>query len=324
MAERTNSPAPSPSVSVIICAYADRRWPVLVDAVGSALAQRPAPLEVVLVIDHNDALLARAGARFLDDELVVVVANAQRQGLSGARNTGLATARGDVVAFLDDDAIARPGWLASLTAAYASDAGVVGTGGVALPRWETGKPDWFPDEFLWVVGCSYVGLPTEAAPIRNPIGANMAFRRTACAGVGGFAHGIGRVGKTPLGCEETELSIRVRAANHGATILQIPGAAVDHLVTAERVEWEYFRRRCWAEGLSKALVTDAVGHDAGLASERAYALRTLPLGVLRGVGDAVRGDRSGLRRAAAIVAGLLITTAGFARGTIARRTGKVA
>ncbi|HWI75323.1 MAG TPA: hypothetical protein VNT55_25405, partial [Baekduia sp.] len=157
---------------------------------------------------------------------------------------------------------------------------------------------------------------------RNPIGANMAFRRAACADAGGFSHGIGRVGKTPLGCEETELSIRVRAAHHGATILQVPGAAVDHLVTAERVEWEYFRRRCWAEGLSKALVTDSVGHDQGLASERTYATRTLPLGVLRGIRDALRGDLSGLRRAGAIVAGLGITTAGFVRGTIARRRGE--
>jgi cellulose synthase/poly-beta-1,6-N-acetylglucosamine synthase-like glycosyltransferase len=228
---------------------------------------------------------------------------------------------GDVVAFLDDDAIARPGWLASLTAAYA-DAGVIGTGGVAVPRWETGKPAWFPDEFLWVVGCSYRGLPEQAAPIRNPIGANMAFRRAACTEAGGFSHGIGRVGKTPLGCEETELSIRVRAGNEGATILQVPGAAVDHLVTAERVRWAYFRSRCWAEGLSKALVTDSVGHDAGLASERTYATRTLPAGVLRGLGDALRGDLAGLRRAGAIVAGLGITTAGFVRGTIARRRGE--
>src|SRR5262249_31385540 len=157
---------------------------VLVDAVASAVAQKPAPLEVVLVIDHNDDLLAKARAQFLYDERVVVVANAQQQGLSGARNTGVAKARGDVVAFLDDDAVARWGWLAWLTEASAAAGGVFGTGGVALPRWETGKPDWFPEDFLWVVGCSYVGLPTEPAPIRNPIGANMAFRRMACAEAG--------------------------------------------------------------------------------------------------------------------------------------------
>ena len=65
-----------------------------------------------------------------------------------------------------------------------------------------------------------------------------------------------------------------------------------------------------------------MGHDAALASERTYATRTLPAGVLRGVGEALRGDLGGLRRAAAIIAGLAITTAGFVRGTIARRRGE--
>src|SRR4051794_6380746 len=88
---RPDAPGPAaPSVSVIICAYTDRRWPVLVDAVGSALEQVPSPLEVVLVIDHNDALAARARAEL--DERVRVVANAEQQGLSGARNTGVALA----------------------------------------------------------------------------------------------------------------------------------------------------------------------------------------------------------------------------------------
>lgn len=306
--------APTARVSVVICAYTDRRWPVLADAVASARNQEPAPEQLVLVIDHNEALLARARAAFPG---ATVVANEEQQGLSGARNTGIRHATGDVIAFLDDDAIARPGWLAALTAAYA-DEGVVGTGGVAVPRWEADRPAWFPEEFLWVVGCTYRGLPLAQAPIRNPIGANMAFRREAFADAGGFSHGIGRVGKTPLGCEETELAIRVRARRRDATILQVPGAAVDHLVTAERTRWAYFRARCWAEGLSKALVTDAVGTDAGLASERTYATRVLPAGVLRGLRDALRGDVSGLRRAAAIVAGLAITTAGFVRGKLAR------
>ncbi len=70
--------------------------------------------------------------------------------------------------------------------------------------------------------------------------------------VGGFKDGIGRVGRTPLGCEETELSIRARAAT-GGRIVQMPDAKVEHRVSADRTRWLYFRRRCWAEGLSKAV-----------------------------------------------------------------------
>lgn len=304
----------APTVSVVICAYSDLRWSLLVDAVTSALGQEPAPLEVVLVIDHNAPLLQRAATEFGDR--VAVLANREEHGLSGARNTGLAHARGDVVAFLDDDARARPGWLASLTRDYA-DERVIGTGGVALPEWEVDRPAWFPEEFLWVVGCSYRGGPTRHESIRNPLGANMAFRRRLCLQAGGFTNGIGRVGRRPLGCEETELAIRLRAAAAAdATIVQVPEALVDHVVDAGRARFRYFRARCWSEGISKALVARSVGREPALATERSYATRTLPAGVARGVRDALRGDLSGLRRAAVVVAGLAITTVGFAYGSI--------
>jgi GT2 family glycosyltransferase len=300
-------------VSVVICAYAECRWEALVGAVASAREQNPEPDEVVVVIDHNDALLARA-ARALPEALVV--ANTERRGLSGARNTGVRHASGAIVAFLDDDASARPGWLLALVRAF-EDASVIGVGGVALPVWESSAPTWLPSEFLWVVGCSYRGLPAQRAEIRNPIGANMAFRREVLERVGGFTDGIGRIGRTPLGCEETELSIRAREAT-GGRIVQRRDAEVDHLVGHDRASWSYFRRRCWAEGLSKVVVARRVGSDAALASERSYVVRTLPAGVWRGLGDAARGDRSGLARAGAIVCGLAITAAGYVRGRLSR------
>ena len=303
-----------PRVSVVICAYTDQRWDALVDAVASAREQDPAPHEVLVVIDHNLDLLSRA-IRDLPDARVV--ANEEGRGLSGARNTGVRHASGEIVAFLDDDACARPGWLRALTRAF-EDPTVIGAGGVALPMWESCPPFWIPPEFLWVVGCSYRGLPQTLAEIRNPIGANMAFRRTVLGRVGGFKDGIGRVGRTPLGCEETELSIRARAAT-GGRIVQMPDAKVEHRVGADRTRWRYFRRRCWAEGLSKAVVSRSVGSNAALERERAYVMRTLPTGVWRGLADACRGDRSGVARSGAIVTGLAITTAGYLRGRLSAR-----
>ncbi len=296
---------------MITCAYSERRWSSLVEAVESALAQDPQPHEVIVVIDHNGALLDRARAELAGAR---VVANEHRRGLSGARNTGVRHAEGDIVAFLDDDARARPGWLGQLTSAF-DDEAVIGIGGVAEPAWESGDPGWLPREFLWVVGCSYRGLPSEPWPIRNPIGANMAFRRAVVERAGGFADGIGRVGRVPLGCEETELSIRASAATPGV-ILQLPECVVDHRVGPERTSLRYFRARCYAEGLSKALVSRSVGSDRALASERGYVLRTLPGGVIRSLAEALRGDLLGLARAIAIPAGLAITTIGYLRGRL--------
>ena len=171
------------ATSVVICAYTLDRWDDLLGAVASARGQEPAPREVVLVIDHNDALLQRAQAEVVGAR---VIANTGARGLSGARNTGVEAASGEIVAFLDDDAAAEPGWLSALVAPFA-DPHVVGTGGGAIPIWSVPRPAWFPDEFGWVVGCSYRGMPVVQAAVRNPIGCNMAFRRAALVEAGASA-----------------------------------------------------------------------------------------------------------------------------------------
>lgn len=303
-------------VSVIICAYAEERWANLVAAIGSVREQCVPPPEIVVVVDHNPALLARARSRLPG---VVTVENQQPRGLSGARNSGIAAARGAIIAFLDDDALAAPDWLERLGAWY-GDPRVIGVGGAIEPLWTGGRPGWFPEEFDWVVGCSYRGMPTETAPVRNVIGANMSFRREVFEVVGGFRSGIGRLGARPLGCEETEFCIRARQRWPRRVLLYEPRARVRHRVPAGRARWGYFRSRCYAEGLSKALVSRLVGAEDGLASERTYTSRTLPRGVARGIADTLlRRDPRGLARAGAIVAGLGLTTAGYLAGTATAR-----
>jgi glycosyltransferase involved in cell wall biosynthesis len=302
-------------VSVVICAYSQRRWRALLAAVASVVAQTLPPLETIVVIDHNPDLLERAKAALADAR---VLDSEGPRGLSAARNTGVNRARGEVVAFLDDDAAGEPTWLENLIAAY-EDPHVLGTGGAVRPKWTGAESSrWLPPEFYWTIGCSYRGLPTQIAPVRNPIGANMSFRRSALQRVDGFSTDIGRVGRTPLGCEETELSIRLLRAHPEGRLVYVPAARVEHLVPTERARWRYFRSRCWAEGLSKALVSERVGAAHGLSSERAYALRTLPSGAVRGLSDALRGDPAGLLRSGAIAAGLALTTAGYLRGRLLR------
>jgi GT2 family glycosyltransferase len=303
------------TVSVVICAYSSARWPALVDAVESVRRQTPRPEQTIVVIDHNPELLERAREAFAD---VLVVPNAGRRGLSGARNTGVSFARAQVVAFLDDDARAHAGWLSELLGAY-RDPDVLGSGGLVAPLWRGGAPPrWLPEEFYWTVGCSYRGLAGPGSAIRNPIGASMSFRRDAIMRAGGFREGVGRVVAVPLGCEETELSVRIARAHPESRIVHVTTARVDHLVEADRVRWRYFLARCWAEGRSKAIVARHVGPGAGLASERTYVLRTLPSGALTHIRAGAGGDLFGFARAAAIVAGLSVTVAGYLWGRALR------
>jgi GT2 family glycosyltransferase len=303
-----------PGASIVICAYTLDRWNVLVEGIKACQTQRHPAHEIILVCDHNDKLRERARTELAG---VKVIQSTHSRGLSGARNAGIDAATGDIVVFLDDDARPDADWLRLLLEPFAEPE-VVGVGGAAKPRWATDRPHWFPEEFLWIVGCSYRGLPARMTTIRNPIGCSMAFRRNALVAAGGFAVGLGRIGKTPLGCEETELSIRVRGLNPASRILYVPDATVSHLVTAERVTWAYFRSRCFAEGISKAAVTALVGADDALSSERGYVSRTLPRGVLGGIRDGLKGDLTGLVRAGVILSGLAVTTAGYMRGRVAR------
>jgi len=205
------------AATVILCAYTERRWPDLVAAIGSVRAQTAAPAEIVLVVDHDDALLVRACETLAG---VRCLRNDARRGLSGARNTAIAAASGEVLAFLDDDAVAEPDWLERLLAAF-DDPRVLAAGGAVRPRWDGGRPRAFPPEFDWVVGCTYRGMPEAAGPVRNVIGANMSFRRDVLAAVGGFREDVGRVGAVPIGCEETELCLRARRRFPDGIVLYI-------------------------------------------------------------------------------------------------------
>jgi GT2 family glycosyltransferase len=307
-------------VSAIVCTHDASRWPALERAVASLRGQTLEPLEVLVVVDHNPSLLARV-QRELDG--VVAVANRFGQGLSGARNSGIEAASGELVAFLDDDATAAPDWL-ELLAGVCAEQHVLGAGGRVDARWLGRRPPWFPPEFLWVVGCTYEGVPKRPARVRNLYGGCFCIRRDVVTAIGGFRSELGRVGSNRMGCEETELCIRAERASGGAGFWYEPAAVIVHDVPADRCTWSYFRSRCFAEGVSKARLSRLVGADRGLSSERAYVRRALPSGIARGVRGALGGrEPAGLAQAAAIVAGLAVTAAGYAREAAVGRARRV-
>jgi GT2 family glycosyltransferase len=289
-------------VSAVVCTYSGERRAELLAAVESLRRQTVPPSEIVVVVDHNPGLLAVLRGALPD---LVVLESWRTPGLSGSRNEGIAACRAEVVAFLDDDAVAAPDWLERLLD-HLADPAVLGAGGHAEPAWQGGRPRWFPAEFDWVVGGSYRGLPAAAAEVRNVLGSNMAFRAAPVRAVGGFREDLGRVGTHPAGCEETELCIRLRRRWPARRIVYEPAARVAHRVPLDRARFGYFGSRCFAEGRSKARVAALVGGSDATASERRHALRILPVAVTR----EVLGGR--LLRGAAIVAGLGIVTAGFA------------
>lgn len=310
-------------VTVVICVFTMRRWDDMLAAIGSVRAQSLPAHELIVVVDHNEELLGELTAHLEAGPAstlpVTVVANEQVRGLSGGKNTGVRHAVGDIVAFLDDDAVADSKWLKHLADSFSAPE-ITGVGGLTLPNWDTGRPAWFPREFDWVVGCNYLGMPAARQPVRNLLGGNASFRRSVFDQVGGFTVDVGRSdAKLPLGCEETEFCIKIHQSRPEARFLIDDRAMIWHRVGRERTTMRYFLTRCYAEGVSKAVVSRHVGSADGLSAERRQAFATLPAGFARNLTALARGDLSGSGRAGAIVAGLFAATTGYAMGRLTRR-----
>jgi GT2 family glycosyltransferase len=297
--------------SVVVCVYTEKRLPQIRAALDSIARQTMPPWQVIVVADHHPALCDRLAAEYPDHD---VIPSKFEKGLSGARNTAVEHAGGDVVVFLDDDARAQAQWLETLLASY-DDESVLGVGGLVVADWSSpGMPAWLPEEFLWVVGCSYRGQPEVKAEVRNPIGANMSFRRSAFDQAGLFDSSVGRtsVSSRPLGCEETEFSIRLRRLSPCARIIYEPQAVVYHHVDQSRATLHYFLRRSFAEGCSKARVSRLSGASAALSSERSYVRHTIIRAMRRELRDVLRsGSKDSMMRVVALSLGTLTASAGY-------------
>ncbi len=291
--------------SVVIATHSLRRCQALTDAVASTVAE--CPYEVVVAVDNNTDLY-----EWVQKQLtaVVPVHNQGTPGASATRNVGARAAAGKIVAFLDDDAVARPGWLQNLVAPLARPE-VIGVGGRVEPVWLGRAPAWMPEEFLWVVGASHRGLPGTAAPVRNVWSENMAVTRTDFWSIGGFREGFGKTGRRSQP-EDTDFCIRLAAARKGRTWWYEPSARVGHSVPPERGTLRFFVQRCYNEGQGKAELAMLLGAQEGLRDERRHASKTLPEGVRRELRQAVAaGEFSAAQRALAIGVGLAAAGLGF-------------
>lgn len=301
--------------SVVIAAYDLERFTELAAAVTALQAQTVPPCEIILAIDRNPELAKRASAELSS---VTVVSNEQHPGAGGARNSGGAAATGDLLAFLDDDAVPAADWIERIEDSMTSDS-VIGVGGFIEPWWLEEQPAWFPAEFGWVVGCSYIGLPMDRAQVRNVIAANMAISRAVFNALGGFRQDFGKQGSRSEP-EETDLCIRAGQMWPERSWIYDPSIRVRHRVPSSRGRFGYFVRRCFNEGVGKAALAALVGKSDALSEESSYARKVLPKGIATGLGSFFAGrDAAGILRAAAIAIGLFVTAAAYAMTSLRAR-----
>jgi glycosyltransferase involved in cell wall biosynthesis len=247
-------------LSVVICTYSEGLYEHLLEAIESVRAQTYDDIESIVVVDGNESLYERLTEAYGDDPTVKLHCNDENVGLSASRNNALEYALGDVVAFLDDDAVADEQWAARLVEAY-EEGDVIAAGGRMTPIWVAGKPDFLPEEFYWLVGVTHRGSPEAAQEVRNTFGSNISFRRDILEDLGGFDEDLGRQGDAQIQGEEAALAARMYD-EYGKGVWYVPDAEVGHKVFEYRTDRIWLLKRAFWQGYSKR-VMDTILEDSG-------------------------------------------------------------
>jgi len=244
---------------------------VRVVIVDSLLNQSHKEMEIIIVVDGNEELYQRLMEDYALQDKIEVVALKENVGLSAARNAGIRAARGDAIAFFDDDAVAEKRWVQNLVDIYQNlDASAVG--GKILPIWLSPPPDYFPDEVGWLVGIPQAGVAEEkVTEVRNTFGSNMSFRRDVFQKVGLFNEKIGFAnrGASYMQGEEAEFTLRMKRGL-GKGIIYNPEAVVYHKIPEARTKPRTLLRRAFYQGYSKALLNTLIPSPEVLTTEQSY------------------------------------------------------
>jgi glycosyltransferase involved in cell wall biosynthesis len=261
-----------PALAVVVPTR--NRADLLADCLDSLARQTLADLEILVVDDGSDQPLAAHVAK------AAPRARCHRQepgGLNAARNTAVELTSAPLIAFVDDDTLVPPQWAAAVVEAFATTdcSGLGGRVELVLPH--------DPPRWLTAARRSYLA-EVELGPERRwmrgrelPVGANCAVRRPALEDIGGFRDGLDRVGTSLISSGDTDFFLRLRAA--GGRLLYEPAAWLQHRVPADRLTFEWFRRRAYAQGISDELLQGDRGRSRSsrLLRERVRSGRAAPI-----------------------------------------------
>jgi glycosyltransferase involved in cell wall biosynthesis len=246
---------PNPRICAIICTH--NREQYLAAAIDSLLEQDFPDYEVIVVDNASsdrtrEICQARPQVKYIYESVL---------GLSTARNTGAKATQADILAYLDDDAVASPTWLSDLYQAYETNEKLAIAGGKVTLLWPDNitPPAWISPGLAANLGLYDLGdkVVYINQPGLTPRGLNYSIRRQFLDQVGGFDPNLGRIGKNLLSNEE--LYMTELALEKGWQVAYLPNALVAHNVAPERLEPAWFLNRGWWQGISECYREQVAG-----------------------------------------------------------------
>jgi glycosyltransferase involved in cell wall biosynthesis len=257
---KERSPLANLTFSVIICTHNRSRY--LADCITSLQKQRYPfdAYEIVVVdngsIDDTRPLVERARTKDGEGPSLHYIYE-PRLGLNYARNIGAGVARGAILAYIDDDAVAAPDWLTALAEAYEMvNSKRVCIGGKVELWWESCRPTWLPRELeSYYSGTSHLGsVPRQLEQGECPVGTNFSLYRTLLLEAGGFSESLGRVGNVLL--SNGEVALCRRLLGRGVCLYYTPYAVVYHRVPVARATRCWLLRRVYWQGVSDVIIEE--------------------------------------------------------------------
>lgn len=278
-------------LSLIIATY-NRAASLMTTLASVAAQQLPAAQRSAwecIVVDNNsqDDTAARTAAfAAAHPELQLRVVREPNQGLSHARNRGIAESRGEYLVIIDDDERIVPQFVAAYMDYFDRHPAVASAGGPIVPEYPSGRPDWMSRYTERPIANPLDLGPREREfPAgRIPGGGNMGIRRSAVERYGAFDTGLGRTGTRLIGGEESDLFERL--ARGGERCGYIPQAVMYHIIPPAKLTADYFDRLCYNVGVSQRLRAER--HDRLRRTQLAELLKW-PATLLIGAGCILRG-----------------------------------
>ena len=271
----------NPLLSIVVTSYTVQRLQDICELLDSIKNQSYGNIEVIFVAERSRELYEKVKTYAEEKGIpnMVSVFNDGEPGQSAARNLGIKLAKGDIVAFVDDDVVLFPDWVEEMVRTYDNDS-IIGVTGPASPLWENESLTWLPEEFYWVTSCTAFAGLSELMAVRTAGGMNMSFQREAfnhCL----FSQDFGHIGqeqrKVGPVVDDAEFSINLRLKT-GKLILFNPRVRVQHRVYAYRLSRRFVRGQAYWQGYSKALLRRIYWNDPdtrALLRERTLLRRIL-------------------------------------------------